>query len=109
MADANRFGWTRLENPRKVIPQRGGRASGYQFFFLEKFKINSLPPDFPLLGVYGPDNAMDLHAGSSASGDAGYQKMEAISQDIQLLPEATLKEISKGLLVNFVLSCEDIE
>ncbi|KAB8263233.1 putative death-receptor fusion protein-domain-containing protein [Aspergillus pseudonomiae] len=52
---------------------------------------------------------MDLHAGSSASGDAGYQKMEAISQDIQLLPEATLKEISKGLLVNFVLSCEDID
>ena len=52
---------------------------------------------------------MDLQAGSSVPGDAGYQKMEAISQDIQLLPEATLKEISKGLLVNYILSCEDIE
>ncbi|KAF7617583.1 cell cycle-associated protein [Aspergillus flavus] len=51
---------------------------------------------------------MDSQAGSSVPGDAGYQKMEAISQDIQLLPEATLKEISKGLLVKFVLSCEDI-
>ncbi|BAE58712.1 unnamed protein product [Aspergillus oryzae RIB40] len=52
---------------------------------------------------------MDSQAGSSVPGDAGYQKMEAISQDIQLLPEATLKEISKGLLVKFVLSCEDID
>ncbi|KAE8415009.1 putative death-receptor fusion protein-domain-containing protein [Aspergillus pseudocaelatus] len=52
---------------------------------------------------------MDLQAGSSGPGDAGYQKMEAISQDIQLLPEATLKEISKGLLVNYILSCEDID
>lgn len=52
---------------------------------------------------------MDPHAGSSVQSDAGYQKMEAISRDIQLLSEGTLKEISKGLLVNFVLSCEDID
>ncbi|KAE8356377.1 putative death-receptor fusion protein-domain-containing protein [Aspergillus coremiiformis] len=53
---------------------------------------------------------MDHHTGSGAQGDVGgYQKMETISQDIQLVSEATLKEISKGPLVNFVLSCEDAD
>jgi hypothetical protein len=52
---------------------------------------------------------MDHQAGSGVQGDAGDIKMEAISQNIQLLSEATLKEISKGLLVKFVLSCEDIK
>jgi hypothetical protein len=35
--------------------------------------------------------------------------MEQISQNIQILPEATLETIAKGPLVKFTRTCDDIE
>ncbi|KAE8149507.1 putative death-receptor fusion protein-domain-containing protein [Aspergillus avenaceus] len=52
---------------------------------------------------------MDHQVGSGAQRDAEDLKMEEISKDIQLLPEATLKQISRGPLVKFVTTCDDIE
>ncbi|KAL4933322.1 THADA/TRM732 family protein [Aspergillus undulatus] len=45
--------------------------------------------------------------GSEAT--AGLLDMEQISQNIQLLPEATLEQIAKGPLVKFTHTCEDVE
>lgn len=35
--------------------------------------------------------------------------MDKLAQSIQVLPEKTLREIAKGPLVKFTLSCDDIE
>ncbi|KAL5335459.1 putative death-receptor fusion protein-domain-containing protein [Aspergillus crustosus] len=45
----------------------------------------------------------------SAEAPAGSIDMEQISQNIQLLPEATLEAIAKGPLVQFTRTCNDIE
>lgn len=45
----------------------------------------------------------------SAEASAGLTDMEQISQDIQILPEATLDKITKGALVKFTLTCDDVE
>ncbi len=45
----------------------------------------------------------------SAEAIAGPIDMEQISQNIQILPEATLDKIAKGPLVKFTLTCDDIE
>ncbi|KAL3439309.1 putative death-receptor fusion protein-domain-containing protein [Aspergillus tetrazonus] len=45
----------------------------------------------------------------SAEASAGPTDMEQISQDIQILPEATLDKITKGALVKFTLTCDDVE
>ncbi|KAL4803456.1 putative death-receptor fusion protein-domain-containing protein [Aspergillus unguis] len=45
----------------------------------------------------------------SAGATGGSIDMDDISQDIQILPEATLDQITKGSLVKFTLTCTDVE
>ncbi|KAL4992354.1 putative death-receptor fusion protein-domain-containing protein [Aspergillus falconensis] len=45
----------------------------------------------------------------STEASAELPDMEQIAQDIQILPEATLDKITKGALVKFTLTCDDIE
>lgn len=46
---------------------------------------------------------------SRRSPSAAQVDMDEIAQDIQILPEKTLREIAKGPLVKFTLSCDDAE
>lgn len=50
-----------------------------------------------------PDSSSGIHGG------AGWMEMDNISQQVQILPEKTLKDITKGLLAKFVAACEDDE
>ena len=52
---------------------------------------------------------MASEAMSGVPGDAGSLQMDAIAQCIQLVPEKTMLEISKGPLGRFMQTCEDIE
>ncbi|KAL4875089.1 putative death-receptor fusion protein-domain-containing protein [Aspergillus karnatakaensis] len=52
---------------------------------------------------------MAIEPMSSPKAPAGPIDMEQISQNIQLLPEATLETIAKGPLVKFTRTCTDIE
>ncbi|PLB55905.1 HEAT repeat protein [Aspergillus steynii IBT 23096] len=52
---------------------------------------------------------MASEAMSGAPGDAGSLQMDAIAQCIQVVPEKTMLEISKGPLGRFMQSCEDIQ
>lgn len=59
----------------------------------------------------GPcDIALEMSSDSSRSVPSAVQAdMEEIAQNIQILPERTLREIAKGPLVKFTLSCDDTE
>ncbi|KAK1140581.1 hypothetical protein N8T08_010218 [Aspergillus melleus] len=52
---------------------------------------------------------MTSQAVSGVPGDAGSLQMDEIAQCIQLVPEKTMLEISKGPLGRFMQSCDDIE
>ncbi|RDW90267.1 THADA/TRM732 family protein [Aspergillus mulundensis] len=52
---------------------------------------------------------MDNKPVSSTEATAGPLDMEHIAQDIQILPEATLDQITKGPLVKFTLTCDNVE
>ena len=51
---------------------------------------------------------MTSQAVSGVPGDAGSLQMDEIAQCIQLVPEKTMLEISKGPLGRFMQSCDDI-
>lgn len=50
---------------------------------------------------------MEPDSSSGIQGDPGWLKLDTISQQVQILPEETLKEIAKGPLAKFIASCED--
>lgn len=53
--------------------------------------------------------AMASQAVSGVPADAGSLQVDAIAQCIQVVPEKTMLEISKGPLGRFMQTCEDIE
>lgn len=42
-------------------------------------------------------------------GDPVWVEMEAVSQHVQILPEKTLKQITRGPLAKFAADCQDNE
>lgn len=52
---------------------------------------------------------MEIDSSTGVRGDTRWPEMETISQNIDVVPEATLKKISKGPLVEFTHECDDFE
>ena len=52
---------------------------------------------------------MEIDSSDGVRGDTKWPEMETISQNIDVVPEATLKKISKGPLVEFTHECDDSE
>lgn len=46
---------------------------------------------------------------SRSAPSTGQVDMEEIAQNVQILPEKTLRDIAKGPLVSFTLSCDEVE
>lgn len=46
---------------------------------------------------------------SEIEGDMGWAELESISQHVAVLSEKTLRQLAKGPLAKFTLSCQDDE
>lgn len=58
--------------------------------------------------VQGMSSELDMSIDDTLGAQcATSTQMEAIAQNIQVLPETTLKEIAKGPLMHFTLTCRD--
>lgn len=52
---------------------------------------------------------MEIDSAAGVRGDTQWPEMETISQNIDVVPQATLKKIAKGPLVGFTHECDDFE
>lgn len=52
---------------------------------------------------------MGTDTSAGVPGDTKWPDVEAISQNIEIVPEDTLRKIAQGPLVEFTLECDDFE
>lgn len=53
--------------------------------------------------------AMGSDTSAGVPGDTKWPDVEAIWQNIEIVPEDTLRKIAQGPLVEFTLECDDFE